>query len=131
MIWSDDNIEMVNEIYPDDSDREYDRYLETGEISTISDYSLEDWPYEKDDPKHPNYHGTYSEISDSYDPFQDMHNLTKSYNRKYYRDIFKVHARKHYRLTKLWIAVKLCKLAFFISRDLEKEMLRIIYREDF
>ena len=50
----------------DEFDREYDRYIETGEIATIADYSLEDWPYEISDPKHPNYYDTYSEIADSY-----------------------------------------------------------------
>ena len=65
MYWTDDTIEMV-----EDSDREYDRYLETGEIATIADY--DNWTidaYEINDPKHPNYHDTYSEIADSYDPF--------------------------------------------------------------
>ena len=64
-------------IFPEDI--QYERWLETGKVATIGEYSLEDWPYpefseisedsgyEMNDPKHPTYHERYSDYSDTYD----------------------------------------------------------------
>lgn len=58
-------------IFPEDI--QYERWLETGQINTIGDISLEEWPldendaYDISDPKHPTYHERYSDISDVYD----------------------------------------------------------------
>ena len=65
----DEDREYIDSII--DEDIPYHAWLETGQIATIADYDeTDDWPYEINDPKHPHYHETFSDISDLADiPF--------------------------------------------------------------
>lgn len=64
-------------IFPEDI--QYERWLETGQINTIGDIPIEDWPldnepdiydvdtgYDISNPKHPNHYDVYSEIADGF-----------------------------------------------------------------
>lgn len=51
-------------------DIQYERWLETGQVNTIGDIPIEDWPledkeaYDISDPKHPDHYDTFCDISD-------------------------------------------------------------------